>query len=109
MKRAFLYIDILGFENLIVTNLPKIKKIFEILDSLKVHKHEHFFSLQTVVFSDTVLIFNKDDTEANAVVFYVTYLIEYTQELFYKLAGINVWWIQLWSATFVRKFIGKLR
>ncbi len=91
MKRAFLYIDILGFKDLINTNSPKIKKIFEIFDSLKVHKQRHFFSLQTVVFSDTVLILNKNDTETNAVHLYVTYLIEYTQELFYKLAGINVY------------------
>jgi hypothetical protein len=66
MKRAFLYIDILGFENLTVTNAPKIKKIFEILDGLGSHRHNHFFSLQTVVFSDTVLIFNSNDTENKA-------------------------------------------
>jgi len=74
MKRAFLYIDILGFENLAVTNSPKIKNIFEILDRLGSHNHQHYFSLQTVVFSDTVLIFNKSDTEANDVHLYVTYL-----------------------------------
>jgi hypothetical protein len=91
MKRAFLYIDILGFENLAVTNSPKIKNIFEILDRLESHNHRHYFSLQTVVFSDTVLIFNKNDTETSDVHLYVTYLIEYTQELFYKLAAINVY------------------
>jgi len=91
MKRAFLYIDILGFENLAVTNSPKIKNIFEILDRLGSHNHQHYFSLQTVVFSDTVLIFNKSDTEANDVHLYVTYLVEYAQELFYELAAINVY------------------
>jgi len=91
MKRAFLYVDILGFENLVVTNSPKIKRIFEILDQLGSHKHDHYFSLQTIVFSDTVLIFNSNDTENKDVHLYVTYLVEYAQELFYKLASINVY------------------
>jgi hypothetical protein len=91
MKRAFLYIDILGFKNLAIANSPKIKNIFKILDGLQSHNHRHYFSLQTVVFSDTILIFNTNDTEINDVHLYVTYLIEYTQELFYKLATINIY------------------
>lgn len=91
MKRAFLYIDILGFKNLTLTNSPKIKKIFEIFDRLESHRHKHFFSLQTVVFSDTVLIFNSSDTENKDVHLYVTYLVEYAQKLFYKLAAINIY------------------
>jgi len=57
MKRVFLYIDILGFENTVRNNPRKADQIFEIFDELKVHGH---FALQTVVFSDTVLVFNKD-------------------------------------------------
>ncbi|MBA4320697.1 MAG: hypothetical protein C0412_20070 [Flavobacterium sp.] len=91
MKRAFLYIDILGFETLATTNSHKIKNIFKILDQLGSHNHNHHFSLQTVVFSDTVLIFNNSDTEQKDVHLYVTYLIEYAQELFYELAAINVY------------------
>jgi len=91
MKRAFLYIDILGFENLALTSSPKIKNIFTILDGLQSHNHRHYFSIKTIVFSDTILIFNANDTEINDVHIYVTYLIEYTQELFYKLAEINVY------------------
>jgi len=71
MKRAFLYIDILGFENLTITNPSKVENIFGIFDRLKSHEHIHRFSLQTVVFSDTVLIFNKNDTEIDDVHLYV--------------------------------------
>ena len=86
MKRAFLYIDILGFENLVRTKPDKVNEIFEVFDTLKVHKH---FALQTVVFSDTILVFNKD--ESWPVHYYCTYLVEYTQELFYRLTSINVY------------------
>lgn len=86
MDRAFLYIDILGFENLVRTNPEKVDKIFKIFDTLKVHKH---FALQTVVFSDTILVFNKD--ESLSVDYYCTYLVEYSQELFYRLSLINVY------------------
>ena len=85
MKRAFLYMDILGFENLVRTNTSKVDEIFKIFDALKVFKH---YALQTVVFSDTILVFNKD--EGLSIDYYCTYLIEYSQELFYRLSLINV-------------------
>jgi len=86
LKRAFLYIDILGFEHLVRTNPSKVDNIFTIFDTLKVFKH---FALQTVVFSDTILIFNKDDSRPTH--YYCTFLIEYAQELFYRLSLINVY------------------
>lgn len=45
--------------------------------------------MQTVVFSDTILVFSKD--ENLPVHYYCTYLVEYSQELFYKLCSINVY------------------
>jgi len=86
MNKAFLYIDILGFENLVKSNPHKVDQIFAIFDTLKVHRH---FALQTVVFSDTILVFNKD--ESLSLDYYCTYLVEYSQELFYKLSEINVY------------------
>ena len=86
MKRAFLYIDILGFENLVRTNSAKVDQIFNVFDSLKVHKHA---TLQTIVFSDTILVFNKDESRPTD--YFCTYLVEYTQALFYKLSLINVY------------------
>lgn len=86
MNRAFLYIDILGFEYLVRTNPNKVDRIFAIFDSLKAHKH---FALQTVVFSDTILVFNKDDSRTTD--YYCTYLVEYAQALFYRLSEINIY------------------
>jgi len=86
MKRAFLYIDILGFGSLVKTNPEKVDRIFYIIDTLGVHSH---FALKTVVFSDTILVFNQD--ESRSLDYYVTYLIEYAQQLFYRLCGINIY------------------
>lgn len=86
MNRVFLYVDILGFEILVKTNPAKVDQIFKVFDSLKVHKH---YALQTVVFSDTILVFNKDDSRSTD--YYCTYSIEYAQELFYRLSLINVY------------------
>ncbi len=86
MQRAFLYIDILGFENLVRTKPAKVDKIFNVFDSLRVHRHH---ALKTIVFSDTILVFNKDDSWP--LHYYCTYLIEYVQDLFYRLCSINVY------------------
>jgi len=86
MEKAFLYIDILGFEKLVRDKSEKVDRIFEIIDGLYVHNH---FALKTVVFSDTILVFNKNNDYSND--YYVTYLIEYVQQLFYRLLLINVY------------------
>ena len=59
MEKTFLYIDILGFKNLVTSNTDKVESIFKIIDSLHVHKDIAF---QTIVFSDTILVFNKDNS-----------------------------------------------
>ena len=86
MNKTLLYIDILGFGQLVKDNSPEIKEIFKIMDGLNVHKH---FALQTIVFSDTMLVFNKNKEYPNH--YYVTFLIEYAQQLFYRLSLINVY------------------
>jgi hypothetical protein len=86
MKRAFLYVDILGFAKLVQTNPGKIDQIFEIVNSLNVFRHE---ALQTLVFSDTLLVFNKN--ESWPLHYYCTFLVEYAQQLFYRLNLIGVY------------------
>lgn len=71
---------------MIASKSEKIDQIFKIFDGLNVFKHP---SLQVVVFSDTILVFNKTNDWATD--YFVTYLIEYAQELFYKLSWINVY------------------
>lgn len=92
MDKVFLYIDILGFKQLVESKPEIVQKVFTSINELHVHKNTEF---QTIVFSDTVLIFNKTSNHSHH--FYVTYLIEYTQQLFYKLASLNVFFRSILS------------
>ena len=79
--------DILGFSDMLNNKSPKIPKIFEMIDSLSSFGH---FAFTTISFSDTVLVFNKDNDSPPH--YYVTYLIEFAQQLFYKLLSIGVYY-----------------
>jgi hypothetical protein len=87
LKRVFLYIDILGFENLVREKSNKVEYIFQTFNGLKVFRNH---DLRTVVFSDTILVFNKEENKP--LNFYYEYLVEYAQELFYRLAIVNVYY-----------------
>ena len=55
--RFLLYIDILGFTEMVAKDPRKVARVYSILDTLKVHKHNSF---TTIVFSDTILVYNND-------------------------------------------------
>lgn len=81
-KRYLLYIDILGFSDLVKKDYTKIERLFNIIDSLNAQKHPNF---KTVVFSDTILIFNQDNPETNYDHYYlVMYCCEFAQDLLYR-------------------------
>jgi len=84
-EKSFLYIDILGFSKMTNNSPNKIEQVFQILDSIKVHRH---FAFKTIVFSDTILVFNEDDSRSDD--YYVTYLCEFVQDLFYRTIYLNV-------------------
>ncbi len=86
MNKDFLYIDILGFSQLVREHSSKIPQIFETINGLSVHEH---YAFHTIVFSDTIIVYNKDDDKPNH--YYITYLIEFAQQLFYKLLSIGVY------------------
>ncbi len=85
--RFLLYIDILNFSSLVAQE-GKVEELYEIVDSLNVHRHDAF---TTIVFSDTILVYNKvlpagpeDDR------YIVMYLCEFAPDLFYRLVGRDV-------------------
>ena len=61
-EKCFLYIDICGFSKMTKNCPEKIEKIFKILDTIKAHNHSGF---RTIVFSDTILVFNEDDSHGD--------------------------------------------
>lgn len=79
-ERFFLYIDILGFKEL-VAKKSEVTDLYQIIDSLNVHKDGDF---TCIVFSDTVLVYGSDvwlghPKEA------LMWLIEFAQDLHYRL------------------------
>lgn len=86
--RFLLYIDILGFADMTRRQPRKVARIYSILDSLNVHRHSTF---KTIVFSDTVLVYNPTlaatDEERDYIVWY---LIEFAEDLHHRLTGQDI-------------------
>jgi hypothetical protein len=87
--RFLLYIDILGFTDMVRKEPRKVARIYSILDSLNVHKHNSF---KTIVFSDTVLVYNiepaSNDAEREYLVWYLT---EFAEDLHHRLTGQDIY------------------
>jgi len=86
-KKYFLYIDILGFSSLVTQD--RVRDLYDRLDSLNAHRHSSF---TTIVFSDTILIYNKDDLDwdegdKTAI---VSRLCEFAGDLFYRLISQDI-------------------
>ncbi|PWS31161.1 hypothetical protein [Pedobacter paludis] len=90
MKDAkyLLYIDILGFSELVRSDTKKIKKLFTVIDSLNAHDHNDF---KTLVFSDTILIFNNATpvTEHDHE-YFVMFACEFIQDLMFKTIDLDI-------------------
>lgn len=87
-ERFLLYIDILGFAEMTRKEPRKVARIYSILDGLNVHEHKAF---KTIVFSDTVLVYNPNIPESQKESEYlVWYLIEFAEDLHHRLTGQDV-------------------
>jgi hypothetical protein len=83
--RYLLYIDILGFSNLVRADPQRVQELYKTLDELNVHQHEAF---TTIVFSDTVLVYNRSEPISNHDHEYlVMYACEFVQDLLYRTIG----------------------
>jgi hypothetical protein len=85
LNKYLLYIDILGFSELVGRNSEGIDEIYSIVDSLNVHKHNGF---RTIVFSDTILVYNihnpsNDDKHS----YFVMFACEFAQDLLHRFIG----------------------
>lgn len=66
-----------------------VARLYAILDSLNVHRHETF---KTIVFSDTVLVYNpKLATSDEDRSYLVWYLIEFAEDLHHRLTGQKIY------------------
>lgn len=82
--KYLLYIDILGFSDL-VRKRGAVKKLYETINKLNVHQHDAF---ETIAFSDTLLVYNVvNPTTEHDRKYLVMYSCEFAQDLFYRLIG----------------------
>jgi len=80
MIKKLLYIDILGFSNLVEEKPRKINMLYRIINFLTVHSH---YAFKTIVFFDTSIVYNRKDPVSDYDRNYlVMYACEFAQDLF---------------------------
>ncbi|WP_411387077.1 hypothetical protein [Pseudomonas sp. MPB03] len=88
MNKFLLYIDILGFKEMTLNEPRKVARVYSILNTLNAHRQASF---STIVFSDTILVYNKEDagsdTERRD---YVWQLTEFAEDLHHRLTGQDI-------------------
>lgn len=88
-NRYFLYLDILGFSELVKqSNGSTIHDLYEVIASLNVNDHDAF---KVVVFSDTVVVYNVEggNTPRDAS-YLLMFLCEFVKDLMHRLTGRGV-------------------
>lgn len=86
--RYLLYIDILGFSDLVASQTAKVDDLYEVIASLNVHQHEDF---RAIIFSDTILVYSiRTPTEDGERRVLVMFLCEFAKDLQHRLSGRQI-------------------
>jgi len=86
-KMLFLYLDFLGFRDLIELP-PTIRKLFSVLDSCNIHEDSAY---RTIVFSDTLLAYNTaPGISRSPYSSELMMLIEFVQDITHRLTGSGI-------------------
>ena len=90
VDRYFLYIDILGFTDLVLNAPDRVADLYEIISSLNAHRHESF---GTIVFSDTILVYPKFERGSGrrADAYFIMFLCEFAQDLMHRLRNKDIY------------------
>lgn len=87
-ERLLLYIDILGFSNLVAEHPERVDDLYEVVASLNAHAHTAF---KCVVFSDTILVYNVDGGDTPRDISYlVMFMCEFTKDLMHRLTNRTI-------------------
>lgn len=87
--RLLLYIDLLGFSQIVQSDNDLLPDLFRILDQSNAHDHGSFSVIQ---FSDTLLVYNVPKmTNGHDHSYIAMYLCEFAQEIQYMLLGRDVY------------------
>ncbi len=81
--RYLLYIDILGFSDLVAKDTGKIDDLYEVLASLHAHNHDAF---KCIIFSDTMLVYNLTFSGGlREPEYYLMFMCEFARDLLHRL------------------------
>lgn len=84
-EKYLLYIDILGFSDMVRNSPERVRRLYKIIEELNCHNHDAF---NVIVFSDTILIYNKVEPFFDYDHKYIVmFLIEFAQNLLYSVVG----------------------
>lgn len=88
MKNKYLlYIDMLGFSELVQNKPEEVRRLYRIIENLNCHRHDLF---KVIVFPDTLLVYNNEDPFFDREHKYIVmFLIEFAQDLLYNTIGKN--------------------
>lgn len=89
--RYFLYLDILGFSELVKDKSGRtINDLYEVIASLNANNHDAF---KVVVFSDTVVVYNVNggDTPQDAK-YLIMFMCEFVKDLMHRLTGRGIFY-----------------
>lgn len=82
-NKVLLYIDILGFSELVAKSPERIDDLYEVIASLNAHQHDAF---RCVIFSDTILIYNVDGGDTPQDLSYLLmFECEFAKDLLHRL------------------------
>ena len=82
-KRYLLYIDILGFTELVQAGFKRVDELYKVINQLNAHHH---YAFHVICFSDTLLVYNViDPMNSQDEKGIVGFLIEFARDLMYRL------------------------
>ncbi len=91
MNTYLLYIDILGFADLVENDEGNIRRTIDIVDSLTLHNHPEF---RSIVFSDTILVYLNNEvnslTPAEDRKWAIRYFCEFAEDLQVRTEELSV-------------------
>jgi hypothetical protein len=86
--KLLLYIDILGFSDLVDQHPERIDDLYEVIASLNAHTHGAF---RCVIFSDTILVYNIDGGDTPRDISYLLmFECEFAKDLLHRLTNRGI-------------------
>ncbi|MDQ8020790.1 MAG: hypothetical protein REI94_03060 [Moraxellaceae bacterium] len=101
-NRFLLYIDILGFSDLVSDSPRRIDDLYEVIASLNAHKHDAF---RCVIFSDTILVYNVDGGDTRRDISYLLmFQCEFVKDLLHRLTNRGIFYRAVITSGYFRHY-----